>query len=467
MTTRRAYRAKFPLFEDLSDEELGWFVDHGEVVEFAPGDQVFTEGQPAEHLQLFLSGEVQVRRPQTGVAAVFIGREGTVGGVLPFSRMTHYSGTGWAIFPTRLFRFPRVLFDELLQRIPRLGPRLIGAMTDRVREIAKADVQRDKLMALGKLSAGLAHELNNPASAARRAAETLRTALQALRMSARRVALRGLSAAQRQRIAELEDEAGKRPPDADAIDALTRSDAEEELASWLTARGVADAWKYAPALVDAEITPVRVEPLLDDIGADAFADVLERFANVLNVYRLADEIESATRRMSDLVRSIKEYSYMDQAPVQQIDLHAGLESTLAILAHELKVKNISVERRFAAELPPLEAYGGELNQVWTNLIDNAIDAMSDGGHLILRTSPSRDAICVEITDDGTGISDDVRKHLFEPFFTTKGVGEGTGLGLDTVYRIVQKHHGDIQVDSRPGQTRFTVRLPLDLSTRLV
>lgn len=460
-------RTKFPLFADLTDEELQWFLDHGEVLDLQPGEQAFTAGEPAEHLQLFLSGEVQVRRPETGVAALFIGREGTVGGVLPFSRMTHYSGTGTVMFPTRLFRFPRAMFDELLRRIPRLGPRLIGAMTDRVRELAKADVQRDKLMALGKLSAGLAHELNNPASAARRAAETLRTSLQALRMSARRVALRELTPAQRQRIAELEDEAGKRTPDPNGIDALTRSDREEELAAWLTARGVADAWKYAPALVDAEIAPPRIEPLLDDIGADAFADVLERFANVLDVYRLADEIESATRRMSELVRSIKEYSYMDQAPVQEIDLHAGIESTLAILAHKLRTKNIAVERQFSNALPPLQAYGGELNQVWTNLIDNAIDAMSADGHLTIRTSPSGEAICVEIIDDGSGISDDVRPHLFEPFFTTKGVGQGTGLGLDTVYRIVQKHHGDIQVDSRPGRTRFTVRLPLDLATKLV
>jgi signal transduction histidine kinase len=460
-------RTKFPLFADLTDEELQWFLDQGEVVEVAAGELVFKDGDPAEHLQLFLSGEVQVRRPQTGVAAIFIGREGTVGGALPFSRMTHYSGIGLAVFPTRLFRFPRALFDELLRRIPRLGPRLIGAMTDRVRELTKADVQRDKLMALGKLSAGLAHELNNPASAARRAAETLRAALQSLRMSARRVALRELTVAQRQKIAELEDEAGKRAPDADGVDALTRSDQEEELASWLTARGVADAWKYAPALVEANVTPARVEPLLADIGADAFADVLERFANVLNVYRLADEIESATRRMSELVRSIKEYSYMDQAPVQEVNLHAGLESTLAILAHKLKTKNISVERRFAAELPPLQAYGGELNQVWTNLIDNAIDAMEPDGQLVIKTSPSRDAICVEVMDNGSGIPDEVRPHLFEPFFTTKGVGQGTGLGLDTVYRIVQKHHGDIQVDSKPGQTRFTIRLPLDLSSRLV
>jgi signal transduction histidine kinase len=459
-------RTKFPLFADLTDEELQWFIDNGDVLELGPGEQAFTEGEPAEHLALFLSGEVQVRRPETGVAARFIGREGTVGGVLPFSRMTHYSGTGYVVFPTRIFRFPRTQFDELLRRIPRLGPRLIGAMTDRVREVAKADVQRDKLMALGKLSAGLAHELNNPASAARRAAETLRSALQALRLSARRVALRELTPAQRQRIAELEDEAGKRPPDANAVDALTRSDLEEELASWLTSRGVANAWQYAPALVDAEVPRSRLEPLLADIGADAFADVLERFANVLNVYRLADEIESSTRRMSELVRSIKEYSYMDQAPVQQVDLHAGLESTLAIMAHKLKTKNIAVERQYAPELPPLEAYGGELNQVWTNLIDNAVDAMAPDGHLVIRTSPSREAICVEVIDDGSGISDDVRPHLFEPFFTTKGVGQGTGLGLDTVYRIVQKHHGDIQVDSQPGRTRFTVRLPLDLSTKL-
>ncbi|HYO75961.1 MAG TPA: ATP-binding protein, partial [Thermoanaerobaculia bacterium] len=217
---------------------------------------------------------------------------------------------------------------------------------------------------------------------------------------------------------------------------------------------------------DVALDTDTLDELLQNVGRDALQDALQRIAAVITVQRLAGEIESAASRISELIRSVKEYSYMDQAPIQEVEIHRGLDSTLVMLGHKLKAKSIGIERAFDTALPPIEAYGAELNQVWTNLIDNAIDAMSDGGRLELRTYTRGDDVTVEVIDDGAGIAPEVRPHIFEPFFTTKAVGEGTGLGLDVVFRIVQRHHGRIDVQSQPGRTVFTVRLPRSLSARL-
>jgi len=457
-------RTKIAALSDLGDDDLAWLVDQGEVIDLEAGQVAFEEGQEADAMYMYLSGEMQVRRRDSGMAAIYIAREGTIGGVLPYSRMTKFIGHGFAVTPTRMFRIPRTSFDALLQRIPILAGRLVNMMTDRVRESTKIDVQRDKLMALGKMSAGLAHELNNPASAARRAAETLKSTLLALRETRIRVEARELTREQRQLIIEMEGIAINASSAIRTMDALTRSDLEESLGTWLSDRGVPDAWRVTPALVDAGVTVEGLGPLAESIGPEALGDVLSRVAGAVTVQRLAEEIENATKRIADLVRSIKEYSYMDQAPVQEVDIHTGIESTLVILGHKLKTKSVNLERHFAEGLPRVCAYGSELNQVWTNLIDNAIDAIASGGHIELRTTAVRDGVCVEVIDDGTGIPPEVRAHIFEPFFTTKPVGEGTGLGLETVYRIVQKHRGEIRVDSEPGRTVFSVKLPLDLTT---
>jgi signal transduction histidine kinase len=337
--------------------------------------------------------------------------------------------------------------------------RLIGVMSDRIRESTKLDVQREKLMALGKLSAGLAHELNNPAAAIGRSSVALRETLDALRFAGLRVSHHTLTNEQTQFIDEAEQEFIGRLEQKFVPDPIADSDREDAISNWLDQHGVKDAWELAPLLSEAHTDIEKLQRGYDILGPAAFPDVLSRVVRRLTAYRLLGEIENGSKRISELVRSIKEYSYMDQAPEQEVDIHQGLESTLTMMNHVLK-HGIEVVRDYDKSLPPICARGSELNQVWTNLIDNAASAMMGKGELHIRTARENDRVLVEIRDNGPGIPPAIQTRIFEPFFTTKPVGEGTGLGLDTVRRIISTHHGDIQVQSQPGDTRFQIRLPI-------
>ena len=393
------------------------------------------------------------------VSPGFSAGNGQVIGLLPFSRMVRFPLTARATMPTRLLRLHKDHFRELLERSPELLPRLIGVMADRIREYSRAEQQRDKLSALGKLSAGLAHELNNPASAARRAAEALRQDMQELRRVNRSLDDASLSCQERAMLASFEDSLLDHMTSAVPLDALQQSDMEEQIADWLNQRKVASASRLAPGLVEAGVDCTALDSLGERFREDVLPHVLSHIAASVSAERLTREIEASTGRISELVRAIKEYTFMDQAPEQEIDIHRGIESTLTMLKFRLK-HGIEVKREFDPNLPRVFARGSELNQVWTNLIDNAIDAMKGKGELTIRTSVQLDFVLVEIIDNGPGIASKVKPHLFEPFFTTKGVGEGTGIGLDTVYRIVSGHRGDISVESQPGRTNFQIRLPL-------
>jgi len=448
---------RISVFADLPDDQLTWLAEHMIDRRLEAGEVLARPGDPVRFMTVILEGEIEVRREGDPGPPIFVARAGQVTGALPYSRLTTFAGTSRAVLPMRMLQLHRDLFPEMVQKFPLLAERLVAIMSDRIRETARLDLQREKMAALGKLSAGLAHELNNPAAAAQRASIGLRGALEMVREASLRLGRHSLTQEQRELIAAFEHEATQAK--SALADPLAQSDREEAIVAWLEQRQVPEAWKVAAVLADSDVDLPKLEALAAGVGDRSLPDVLKRISSLLTVFQLTAEIETSTRRISDLVRAIKEYSYMDQAPLQEVDVHQGIESTLTILGHWLK-RGVTVVRQFDRSLPRVCAYGSELNQVWTNLIDNAIAAMQGEGEINIRTAREGDCVLVEIGDNGPGIPKEIQPRIFEPFFTTKPVGEGTGLGLDTVYRIVTRHHGDIRVESKPGDTRFRVRLPL-------
>src|SRR5579862_3851231 len=448
---------RIPTFADLPEEQISWFLSQAQEIHLKAGDIYARQGDPADAMFVILEGQFQWRGELGGETVVLASKLGDVTGVLPFSRMKQFTVTGRAITDGRILRFPASLFPDLIQRMPELARRLVGVMSDRIREITRIEQQRDRLAALGKLSAGLAHELNNPASAAKRATSQLRDVLKRIKDASHELGRRELTTAQKAEIEKLESSFTQR--DEPPPDALTISDLEGQIDSLLRSHGQNDLWQLAAELAQRGIKAEALEALFETLDADTARAALVRIAASVEVANLLKEIESSTSRISDLVGAIKEYTFMDQAPVQNVDIVKSLETTLTILNHKLK-RGIVVQREYQRVPLLVNSFGSELNQVWTNLIDNAIDAMGGKGELRVRTYREDNCVVVEIADNGPGIPPDIQSHIFEPFFTTKGVGEGTGLGLDTVQRIVKKHRGNIQVSSEPGDTRFQVWLPL-------
>jgi signal transduction histidine kinase len=448
---------RVPAFADLPDDQIAWFLSQSEEMHLKAGDIYVRQGDPADSMFVILEGQFQWRGEFGGETVVLSGKPGDVTGVLPFSRMTQFTVSGRAITDGRVLRFPASLFPDLVQKMPELVRRLVGLMSDRIREATRLEQQRDRLASLGKLSAGLAHELNNPASAAKRAASQLRDILKKIRDASLELGRRDLTSAQKSEIEKLE--ALFTQKDVVPPDALTISDLEDQIDSLLRSHGQNDLWQLAADLARRNVKPNVLESLFATLDADTARAALVRIAASVEVASLLHEIESSTSRISDLVRAIKEYTYMDQAAVQNVDIVKSLETTLTILNHKLK-QGVAVRRDYQRVPLLVNSFGSELNQVWTNIIDNAIDAMGGKGELRVRTYREDTCVVVEIGDNGPGISPEVKPHIFDPFFTTKGVGQGTGLGLDTVQRIVRKHRGSIQVSSKPGDTRFQVWLPL-------
>lgn len=448
---------RFPTFADLPTEQIAWFLAQSREIQLKAGDIYARQGDPADAMFVILDGEFQWRGELAGETVVFSNKLGDVTGLLPFSRMKQYTVTGRAVTDGRVLRFPASLFPELVQKMPELAKRLVGVMSDRIREATRFEQQRDRLAALGKLSAGLAHELNNPASAAKRAASQLRGTLKRIKDASHELGRRELTAAQKAEIENLE--ASVTRADQPPLDALAVSDQEEQINSLFRSYEQKDLWQLSAELARRGVTCEVLESLFEKLGPDTAGAALVRLAASVEIANLLNEIESGTSRISDLVLAIKEYTFMDQGPVQNVDVIKTLENTLTIMNHKLK-RGVVVKRDYQRVPLLVNSFGSELNQVWTNLIDNAIDAMSGKGELRVRTYRDDSCVVVEIGDNGPGIPKEVKAHIFEPFFTTKGVGQGTGLGLDTVQRIVRKHRGSIQVSSEPGNTRFQVWLPL-------
>jgi signal transduction histidine kinase len=448
---------RVPVFEGLPEDQITWFLSQSQELHLKAGEFYARQGDPADAMFVILEGHLEGRGEIGGETVTFDLEPGDVTGVLPFSRMQQFTVSGRAILDSYALRFSASLFPELVQKMPELTKRLVGLMSDRIREVTRMEQQRDRLAGLGKLSAGLAHELNNPASAAKRATSQLRTVLKRVRDASLELGRRDLTAAQKSEIEKLE--ASLVQTDGPPLDALAASDLEDQLDSLLRSHGQNDLWQLAGDLARKNFKPELLEQLFASLDAGTARAALLRISSSVEIFDLLSQIESSATRISDLVSAIKEYTFMDQAPVQNVDIVKTLETTLTILNHKLK-HGVTVKRDYQKIPLLVNSFGSELNQVWTNIIDNAIDAMGGKGELRVRTYREDDCVVVEIADNGPGISPAVEPHIFEPFFTTKGVGEGTGLGLDTVQRIVKKHRGNIQVRSKPGDTRFQVWLPL-------
>jgi signal transduction histidine kinase len=464
----------------LSLEERLWLSHHGREVIANAGDVLFEEGASADHMVLILKGEIHVRRQHGGPMALFIGRTGQMTGILPFSRMKSYGGQGFAVSPVWVLLIHRDDFPAMLEAVPSMGHRCVTTLLDRVREVTRIEQQAEKLAALGKLAANLAHELNNPASAAQRAASNLVEALQANRANRFKLVKQALTREQILGIEAWESNVLTRTLPLPSVHAgpgaLSYIAREEGVRNWLTAAGSEDIWEIAPQLAEQGVTTADLDEFLTILGPAEACISLQFFARYLRSTRAAETLVNSTARIFDLIGAVKDYSNMDRAPILEVDVPAGLDATLQMLAS--RMDHVEIERDYQPGLPRISAYSGELNQVWTALIENALDALGDGGSSVgtsdgsshgsgsrgtLRLACRMEAemLLVEIWDTGPGIPPDLQERIFEPFFTTKAPGRGLGLGLDYAMRIVRKHRGHLSVKSQPGSTCFRVRLPLD------
>ena len=459
------------LFEALDDEQVAWVVAHGRVQRYRAGEPVFRQGEPASCFFVLLEGTLVMRRRVEG-SDLEINRTdhhgvyaGATQAFLRTENPEPYNGSMEAVTDARFLVFEAGEFADAFRSWFPMAVHLLEGLFTGIRASGELVAQRERLASLGRLSAGLTHELNNPAAAAVRATATLRERVAAMRHKLAGLASGKVDGETLNRLTALQEDAVERLAKAPVLGPIEAGDAEDALADWMDERGVRAGWELAPTLAQAGLAPSWLDRVATAVAPEHLENGLRWVTYALETELLMNEIEDATQRISALVAAAKQYSQMDRAAHQDIDVHEGLKSTLTMLSS--KLRGLDVVKDFDRSLPRVPAYPGELNQVWTNLLDNAVSAMRgpDGtgtGTLTLRTALDGDCVLVEIGDTGPGIPADLLGKIFEPFFTTKPVGEGTGLGLDISYRIVtQRHHGDLRVHSRPGDTRFQVLLPLE------
>ncbi|MHB1007162.1 MAG: ATP-binding protein [Chloroflexota bacterium] len=454
----------FSLFAGLSDKDLDRLCRMSETVNVRAGEVLMAEGTPGTELYIVLAGQFEVsivagERP----SVIATTGPGEVLGEIALVEESERTATVRAVTDGTVLKVGRQAFEHLIACSPKTGLAIMRNVADRLRNTELMLRHSAKMAALGTLSAGLAHELNNPAAAVRRGAAQLHDALAQLQRMAAQLDALGLDQRQTETIGRLRAEMPARAIVLSDLDPLARGDRESALEGWLEAQQVDNPWEVAPPLVNLGWGVAELEALSAEFSPAQRPTFATWLASACAVYVLLDEVSHGAERISQIVAAVKSYSHLDRAPVQLVDIHEGLEDTLIILHHKLK-QGVNVVRDYSRDLPRIEAFAGELNQVWTNIVDNAIDAMAGHGEIAIRTYADGPMVAVEIADNGPGIPPEVQPRLFEAFFTTKGPGVGTGLGLHISYNIVvNQHRGSMAVESRPGRTVFTVRLPVKLA----
>jgi len=448
---------------DLPDEHLNWILNHSEYIEYDDGDVVVKTGEPIDEMYIFLEGKMNFYMNVNGQLVYYHTTEndeltGGVTGLLPYSRLKNSPGNGYIVGKARVIKIHKKYFKELEQLNPSLIQRLIGYMTERARVFATTQMQQEKVSALGKLAAGIAHEMNNPASAINRISEELDDRWKLNFELTEALLKHNITPELIQHIREI---ARNKNSAKNKITPLQRIQKEDELNDWLSEREINCRNEVAETFIDAGFSPADLETINSDIDVEAFQHILEWLENLLSSERLIKDLEDASERITMLVDAIKSHVQMDRSgELYCTDIHKDLEDTLILLGYKIRDKNISIKKNFCEDMPEVEVYIGELNQVWTNIIDNAIYAVPKNGEINIETECDKKSITIHITDNGTGISKEILSRIFDPFFTTKKVGEGTGIGLDIVRNVINRHKGEIKVNSIPGKTEFVIRLPL-------
>jgi signal transduction histidine kinase len=452
------------LFEKLSEEQLDWLCREGHVIGVEPG-VVYREGDPARCFYVLIEGGVMLlqRVGEDDVEVTRTDQPGVYAGAwtayLGERAPKAYNTTLRATTQSRFFELDAETFAQMMRQWFPMALHLLEGMFFGSRNFQATVGQRERLLALGSLSAGLTHELNNPAAAAVRATASLRERVAGMRQKLRIIAKGPYDRATLDTLIGLQAESVEHVAKAPTLSPLEASDREDELTDWLDAHGISGGWQIAPTFVQAGLDVAWLDQVADTVDASTLEGAVRWLNYTVETELLMNEIEDATTRISTLVGAAKQYSQLDRAPYRVIDVHELIDSTLLMLSRKIG-DHITVVKQYDRSLPAIPAYAAELNQVWTNLIDNAVAAMDGEGTLTIRTARDNDHLLVEIGDTGPGVPAEIRDRIFEPFFTTKPVGEGTGLGLDISWRIVvNKHHGDLRVESEPGDTRFQVRLP--------
>lgn len=449
--------------KDVPDDELQWFIDCGKVIELPAGDAIFRPGDLLPGPFVVVTGKVKLCIPVgSEMQEVGIYESGAVGGNLPFSRAKIANVLPQALEDLTYLQFPLELLDEMIRLHFRLTQALVHVMANRIREYTAFEQQNEKMMALGKLSAGLAHELNNPAAAVVRGSVSLLEHLKLVPDAFKEVISLGLKA---EDISFFLDKLISVPPDEKPVlSMMDRSELEDDLADWLAEKRVPCAADLTENLVELGVGTSDLNDIAARLPAASIPTMFRWINSQLATEKISVDLKEASGRIADLVGAVKSFTHMDQGRGKQyVDIHTGIQSTLKMLQHKIRNGNVQIVENFDLDLPEVNAMIGELNQVWTNLVDNALDAMEPNGNgkLTISTGRAKDCVRVIISDNGPGIPENIKTRIFDPFFTTKEIGKGTGLGLDVVMRIVKQHKGAVKVQSRPGQTDLIVEFPIN------